>query len=311
MKSLFKILFNFFNKKFLGYLEFNYFNYNLSTKESKPVFILGAPRSGTTILMQIIINNFDFCYFSNWHLYFYGFPALLKKFFFINIKNKKVKYISNYGNTFGLDQPNEMGSWWYRFFKQGDFQSIKEKINYLDQKKFIKSLLLFSYFYKKPFINKNVYNSLRIESINDCFKNSLFIVIKRKKIDNCISILNARTQNGNINKWWSIPIKRKKFRNIYEEVVHQVTDTNQYIDKTLKKIKKDRNQILHISYENLCNNPDETLNNLDLFFKKNDLFIKKNKKSISGVKKIKNQQYKNFHNLITALQKISKNNAFN
>lgn len=58
IKKLFTSFFDFFNKKILSHIEFNYFKHNLSIKKSKPVFIVGASRSGTALLMQLISNNF-------------------------------------------------------------------------------------------------------------------------------------------------------------------------------------------------------------------------------------------------------------
>ena len=59
--------------------------------------------------------------------------------------------------------------------------------------------------FEKPILLKNVVNSMRIESLGDIFDKSTFIVIRRDKLDNAQSILNARISlHNNKNHRWSV-----------------------------------------------------------------------------------------------------------
>ena len=46
-----------------------------------PVFIIGLPRSGSTLLFQLLINNFKFSYFTNLVNVFFRCPVLILKIF--------------------------------------------------------------------------------------------------------------------------------------------------------------------------------------------------------------------------------------
>ena len=91
-----------------------------SKKEKKyfSVFIVGEPRTGSTIFYQIITNYFNVAYPDNLvNFYrrnaFIGFA--LSKFIFNGRAHNC--YSSNFGNTdnCGLHAPNEFGQFWYRW----------------------------------------------------------------------------------------------------------------------------------------------------------------------------------------------------
>ena len=63
----------------------------LGINKYPPIFIIGAPRSGTTLLYKVLIEKLNFGYMSNFNAQFYSIPIvstwLFKKL--INIPDKK------------------------------------------------------------------------------------------------------------------------------------------------------------------------------------------------------------------------------
>ena len=47
--------------------------------EYPPIFIIGAPRSGSTLLYQVLTDYFEVGYISNLHAHFFGSPACLER----------------------------------------------------------------------------------------------------------------------------------------------------------------------------------------------------------------------------------------
>jgi len=97
-----------------------------------PIFFLGAPRSGSTLAIQVITDSFDIGYMSNKHCKWFGVPFLVGKL------KKTVKgrsnYNSEYGITFGDSESSECGEWWYRFFRR---KPAYVALNDVDQNKMI------------------------------------------------------------------------------------------------------------------------------------------------------------------------------
>jgi len=246
-------------------------------------FIIGLPRSGTTLIYQYIVHRLHMAYFTN-KVGKYSFApctiSLLSKLF-----NRQ--YFSDFESSFGKIKgnmaPREAGSFWLRFFDidlyQGEHLLTEENI-----KKIVNTVFCIqNIFSDSPFINKNVKHMLRIKLLSELFPDSYFIIVKRDHIDVALSILSARKKNlKNIHDWWSVKptsyeeIKKKHY---LEQIALQVFDLNKKIDEDLMEIPKDR--IIYLNYENFCLKPDGIID-----------LIKIRSKGV----KYKNDQIKNFKN---------------
>ena len=88
-------------------LETALFNqFKLDHSRSSPVFVLGAPRTGSTVLYQIMINAFKKCYISNLtNRYFLETPILGMAL--ADGQMFDVPLVSSYGKTDGRWGPSE------------------------------------------------------------------------------------------------------------------------------------------------------------------------------------------------------------
>src|SRR6056297_1412323 len=97
--------------------------------QNPPVFIMGPPRSGTTLLYQLLTQTCHFSYFSEFAASYNTFPFLatyLKKKHF-GKDNQSFK--SDFGRPRGLFAPSEAGEIWNRWFPA----EYKESYNYVDE----------------------------------------------------------------------------------------------------------------------------------------------------------------------------------
>jgi hypothetical protein len=69
-----------------------------------PVFIVGAPRSGSTLLYQLIVVRFDVGYLSNLHCRLYGAPSLVERMAGRRLEPPAV-FSSDHGRTDWLAAP--------------------------------------------------------------------------------------------------------------------------------------------------------------------------------------------------------------
>lgn len=274
---------------------FDIYNAPINKKEFEypPIFILGAPRSGSTLLYQVVTDAFHISYISNRHCQFYGSPALTEKVLHPLKHKKESTYTSEYGETNGWPAPSECGAWWYRFFQHNPAYVTLEDIDDIKMSHFRRSILAFTEEAGEPLIFKNLYASLRIQGIVKYIPEALFVIVHRNELDNGHSILKGRYETfGNYDNWWSVPpknIEKIKKLESYEQVVEQIRGIHKVIDIDLKLMAVPKEQIYHIKYEDFCDNVHIELSKLQEFFNKNNCRIKKRDSAIPEVFKRKKE----------------------
>ena len=257
----------------LSPIELVMFNKSEDSLPNPPIFFLGAPRSGTTLAMQVITDVFDLGYISNLHCKYYGAPALAEMVFHPIDDRPRSSYRSVHGRTNAAYDPSECGEWWYRFFRRSpryvDLAGAKRR----KMARFRKSVLSLIYAFGRPVIFKNPHAALRIQPIVKYLPESLFIIIERDELDNAHSLLEVRNRvNKDYRQWWSMEppsIERLQKLPAHEQVVEQIRHIYATITKDLSSSNVDPSACFLLKYEDLCDNPEKEMNRLDEFFRTN------------------------------------------
>ena len=260
----------------LKILPFFYKKFKLKEKEIKkevgklfPVFIIGAPRTGSTFLYQALTNEYELTYIDNIvNLFYKNLPLgvwISNKLF----KNKKHScFKSHYGNTmyYNLHAPNEAGNFWRRWIPRGldycdkDFLNADQKLEIYNE---INTVINQT---RMPLLFKNMNSGLRIPLLLDIFPKAKFIWIRRNKEKTIKSILKARRELfGNEAVWWSI--KPKNWKSLIglhpeEQVKKQVSLIEAQIDKDTKNKLEN---VYEIDFENLLDDKEKELENIAQF----------------------------------------------
>jgi len=243
-----------------------------------PVFIIGAPRSGSTLLFQVLINTFDVAYLSNLHCQFFGAPAYAERVISALKKNKALSnYTSYLGQTSGALEPSECGEWWYRFFRRNPAYVTIDDVDEGKMHNFRRSLFALTEAAGKPVFFKNLYASIRLEAISAHIPESLYIIIKREELYNASSILAARRKTlGHYDKWWSVPppdIATLQEKEPAEQAIGQIRCIYSEIDRVIRKKYISPINTIEVKYEELCHNVHGTVKRLSKFFSSNGLFV--------------------------------------
>ncbi|MCI5156836.1 MAG: hypothetical protein D3906_00010 [Candidatus Electrothrix sp. AUS1_2] len=249
-----------------------------------PVFIIGAPRSGSTLLFQVVTDALDVGYISNRHCQWFGAPALAE-YFFHPLVNKPVSdYQSNHGTTCGAYAPAECGNWWYRFFRRNPSYVTLDDVDPKKMQAFRRSIAALTNALDRPIVFKNLYASLRIQPIAKYIPESLFIVIHRDEVENGHSLLEARYKRfGDYTSWFSMEppeVEKLKALSPHEQVTEQIRHIHMTIDNDMQTAGVASKCRFDLGYEEFCTDPSEKINAIQSFLELHDCQITRRSSSI-------------------------------
>lgn len=219
-----------------------------SSIRTTPIFIIGAPRTGSTLLFQLLLSTFRFAYITNLASFFYTAPTLVTKLgypFFGRYHADKLT--SHYGYINGLWSPSEAGQLLHHWF---DHTSIEP-----EQKTCIqKTVATLSQIMNGPLLIKNLNVSVYLDTVHTIFPDACFIYIRRHPLYVAQSILLARKKlSDDISQWWSVrPPNVAELINLdpFEQIVWQIKSIENRIQEVLKERAIDR--VLQLQYEEIC-----------------------------------------------------------
>jgi hypothetical protein len=234
------------------------------------IFILGNPRSGSTLLLQWLASLGCFAYPTNILSRFYNAPCIGAKVQKILVEydfkgeifspDYEKKFHSDLGKTKGPLASHEFWYFWRRFFKYGEIQKLNQKdIDKLDVASLLSEIAGLEAEYQKPLVFKGMMFNWDIELLDSIFEKALFINLKKSPIYNMEDLLFARKKFFNdLTKWYSFKppeYEELKSKDPIGQVAGQVMYTNKSIDKQFAKINSKK--IINFCYEDLCSNPEE------------------------------------------------------
>jgi len=203
-----KSRFNLLTSPFISMWENAYFKDDKEDSAQTPVFIIGAPRTGSTILYQALTNAYQFAYIDNtactWHRNLrFGLWLSQKKYG----DNPHNNFKAEHGNTrkFGGHAPSECGGFWYRWLPKDrhfvDHHEITQKM----VSEIRTEVLGASAYLRQPLLFKNLNAGQRLRLIHKAFPDAKIIFIRRDPRFVVRSILKARERTGvKPGDWWSI-----------------------------------------------------------------------------------------------------------
>jgi len=241
------------------------------------VFIIGAPRTGSTVLYQYITQYLSVAYINNfmckWKHAMYLASIFSRMIFHDKPHNT---FSSKEGRTTGWNGPSECGGFWYRWFPRGRHFVDFGEVSAAQAQEMCDVVTAISNVYKKPIVFKNMNCGQRLRALKSIFPNALFIYCKRDPVYVAQSILRTRERvYGTRKKWWSIMPKE------YEELlrldpVEQVVKQVYYIQKQIEQDRKlfSPDQFIEVWYEEFCRFPWKVIERIRSFISHDGLSVK-------------------------------------
>mgnify|MGYP006429753913 CR=1 FL=1 len=237
------------------------------------IFIIGPPRSGSTLLFQALTHCYDFGYISNRMAPYC--PALsYAERFRRHILNPPARtrahFQSIHGRTADPDGPHECGEYWYQFFPRKPQYIPKERVEQCKIVDLQRSLARVCSVFPQPFLFKNMNCALRLNVLVDALPNAVFLITRRSLIDTAHSLLETRLKvNGNYQDWWSMqPEDYEHLLGLTPEhqVVRQISSIYHEIEKHQKRYP---HRFLDFRYEQFCEDPCDALKKLEIQLSQN------------------------------------------
>lgn len=239
---------------------------NDADEDGPCVFVLGTPRSGTTLVYQVITQQFDVAYLTGAMNYLYGMPNLWARVAKRRIGRPPPIFDSRYGKTPGAFAPAEPGNFWFRWFPRDGIDGNYLAPEALSERKLIQLRNALNYLiqiHQKPMAFKNVYLDMVIPILAKAMPRACFIFIRRDMLWNCHSLVLARQRQGLENRWWSV--RPPGYRNLlgeplWKQAAQQILRTRKIIERDLRESANGR--FLEVEYEALCDDPRSVLSTL-------------------------------------------------
>lgn len=155
------------------------------------VFVGGAPRSGTTILEQVLVGNLPVTYFNNLTAVFPRSPIMANKIFGRLLRKPSKELQNFYGRTTGFGNRNDGLHLWDRWLGNDRYRPPTHMEPGLadDMRRFFGA---FEAAFGGPIINKNNALSVCADVIGGVLPTAHFVCIRRQPLFAVQSILGTR-----------------------------------------------------------------------------------------------------------------------
>lgn len=230
------------------------------------IFVVGAPRSGTTMLVQLLITCFELGYINNVAARFWMAPyvgAWLASELHDSERPPAIGFSSDVGITREYEGPHEFGYFWRRWFDYHDTHELsREQIEAIDITYLRQELAAIEHVFDRPILLKNIPAlSLQVGFLATAVPESVFIHCRRDHLYVAQSLLLSRLKYyGAKESWFSVKPKEYRWlksRPYAEQIAGQVFYTQKRIEQAFSSL--DSRHCLEIDYESLCQNPQEQL----------------------------------------------------
>ncbi len=233
--------------------------------EKPNIFILGLPRSGTTLLSQVIFNHLDVGCTNNLIARFWDTPLIGTRLSRIVLGDSRSGQYNNlYANTEHITDPHEMAYFWRKHFMSYNVTESfpPERINQVDWEHLRAIIYNMNRLWEKSMVFKPLeIAGYYLEKFMEVFPRSVFIHIQRETFDTAISIAKARLSLYNdLNSWFgTYPLEYEQLKDEpwWNQIAGQMFYLNQMYNSNITK--SDAVRVIKVRYEEFCINPDKIL----------------------------------------------------
>lgn len=237
-----------------------------------PVFVVGLPRSGTTLLMQLLSWAFPFTHPDNiiarfWEAPFVGVAAS-RSLRSGGQQPQGPDTASDYGVTADPFSPHEFGYFWTRWFRFEPSHLLgPEQLAAVDAPGLLRSLFLMEHVGNQRLLFKAVPLAFNADYLGGILPTARFLRVRRDALPVAQSVYLGRiARYGRDDVWWSLrpPGYEEHLEDDpLRQVAWQVRISERLVGESLGRI--DPRRVLDVPYEELCAAPCRLLGDIGRF----------------------------------------------
>jgi len=237
-------------------------------KELPIIYIVGAPRSGTTLVHQVLAKALPFGYIDNVVARFWRKPSVgmrLSRILMGDERHKLITFESRLGVSPGPGGPHEFGYFWNRwmeFTELGSHHLRPDELARIDRiglRESIESEILA--YCKEGLLLKNLTCGFQASFLTSLHQKTIWIHVVRNPVTTVASILRFRMQHElSDRRWFSLRPSSFPLSHLENDIVaqswQQVIDSRREISDEI--LKSGAPSIL-VNYEEFCLNPSSLI----------------------------------------------------
>jgi len=218
------------------------------------LFICGAPRTGTTLVEQVLIDQLPVAYLNNLTAVFPRAPLTANRIFRPAPLVRGMPYHSYYGKTLGFSGPNDGLHLWDRWLGK-DRTKVRSSLTPTEKREMRRFFGAMEQLFAKPILVKNNNLNACAELVAQVFDNAYFICMTRDPLFLAQSQLRARLDiHGRDDMPYGLAAEHKATSaDVIEDVCRQVLFHTQLAQEQQKRIGPDRFWV--VQYEAFCQDP--------------------------------------------------------
>lgn len=220
------------------------------------LFLCGAPRSGTTLVHQVLINHLPVAFINNLTAVFPRAPLTANRIFRPAAPLRGSAYHSYYGKTVGFSGPNDGLYLWDRWLG-ADRTRIRTSLTPVEQRDMRRFFGAMEQIFGRPIVAKNNILNACASLVAEVFDQAFFICMTREPLFLAQSQLQARMD---IHGGEDIPYglagassSRPDSTDVVEDVCRQVLYHQGIAQEQQSRVGAERFWI--VQYEDFCQNP--------------------------------------------------------
>ena len=299
-------------------------NKEFSEPQYPALLVIGAPRSGTTLLSQILASSANFCYPTNFLSRFAYAPmigAMIQQMLFdpkfrfrneLHDLQQAVSFSSDLGKTDNAMDISEFYHFWRRFFPNHESHYLLEdQLKEIKLSKMLQEIASIESICKKPFFSKGKMFQYNIKYFAEKISKLIFVYIKRDPVYVMQSILlSRRKMYGNDRIWWAVKPREYawlKDMDVYHQIAGQVLYSTRSIENELTSLPDTRK--LCLTYEELCRDPRQVFRQLQAVYLEYNYVLKDTLVSkqlvVSNSVKLENKELERLQGAYENLESLS------
>ena len=235
--------------------------YEQLEEELPTLHVVGAPRSGTTLLYQVIASGLEVGAVTNLVAAFWRAPVTgLRLARALGVERVHSSFDSSFGRTHGIAEPHEFGYFWNHHLRYPDLGERgprhEETIDWRALALVIRNMARAA---GAPMAFKPMLLTWHLERMVEAMPRTCYVWIRRDRVATALSLLEMRRSLfGSLDAWASLrPLEPLDGEPPWRQVAAQVVLIERTIAAAARRLGPDR--VLEVAYDELCRDPGGVL----------------------------------------------------